>query len=582
MDRRFKSFVLLLVTAVLTVISALPATAQEVARKDTLIVGWEGSPATAPENFNPYGNGAVNFNHGMSVIVESLFYLNYESGEMMPWLAESYNYAADFSGVTVKLRQGIMWSDGEAFTADDVAFTINLLKRDGITFNYSGDMRRWVKEVKAADAQTVEIIFTNPNPRFLLDFFSVHIYGMVVILPEHVWSQQADPAAFTNFDAAKGWPVFTGPYRVVKSSQNEVIYDLREDWWAAKTGFHPLPAPKRVIFTAQGPVDVAGARLQNNELDASHRISADVFDSIKKNNDKLGAWQSAAPWGWIDPCPRTYFFNTLRPPFDNVNVRKAISLAVDRQVLAAAELGLEPGGPPAAFTFPAYPPLMSILDDNKDLLEQYNPTEFNPEKAIALLEGEGYKRGADGIFEKDGKKLSLELLGLAEWVPGPLTFPLFEQYWKNIGIDARGNLAASSVLSERRSNGDFDLALFSPCGSVVDPYRTLDLYSGRYFKPIPEVVSANIARWNNADYTKLTDEIAMLAPGDAKIKPLFRQAFEIWLKEQPAMPVYQQARVVPHNATYWTNWPSAENNYIHPPTWWGTTLIQIIKLKPAQ
>lgn len=562
---------------------AAPVASSDIPRTETLIIASEGpTTVAAPENFNPFVSGSVGAGDGQSVLVESLFYLNYESGEMMPWLAESYQFTDDYTGVDITLRTGITWSDGEAFTADDVVFTINLLKDESLPFNWGGDMRQWVANVEAVDEQTVRFTFTGANPRFLQDFFAVRISTAIVIVPEHIWSTVEDPATFTYFDQEKGYPVFTGPYQVAAVSPNEMVYDRRDDWWAAQSGFHALPAPRRVIFTSGGPTDVVAARLLNNEVDAVHRVAADVYETLKAQNPNLGAWFTERPYAWLDPCPRTYFINTLKAPWDNANLRHALSLAIDREAIAAGELGIEPGGAPAAFIFPDYPPLLAYYDEVQDLLAQYQPTKFDPDAAIALIEGEGWSRGADGIFTKDDQRLTITWYGPTEWVPGPRTFPLFEAYLKNIGIEPTVELLPNAVLNERRNLGDYDVILTSPCGSVVDPYRGLDRFHSRDVKPIGEVVTTNISRYINPAYDAIVDQVAKLAPGDPAIAPLWRQAFEIYLQDQPALPLHQQVRVVPHNTTYWTNWPTAENNYIHPPTWWHTTLMQIIELQPAQ
>lgn len=559
------------------------ATDGEITRAETLIIASEGdNTIAAPENFNPFVSGSVNAGNGLSMMVESLFYLNYETGEMMPWLAESYQFADDFTSVDLVLRKGITWSDGEAFTAADVVFTVNMLKDESLPFNWGGDMRKWVATVEAVDEQTVRFTFTGPNPRFLQDYFAVRIYDAVVIVPEHIWSAVEDKATFTYFDKEKGYPVFTGPYQVAASSTNEIIYDRRASWWAAETGFQPIPAPRRVIYTSGGSADVVAARLLNNELDAVHRVAADVYETIKAQNPNLNAWFVDRPYAWLDPCPRTYFINNLKAPWDNANMRRALSLAIDREAIAAGELGLEPGGAPAAFIFPDYPPLLAFYAEAQDLLDQYQPTKYDPEAAIALIEGEGWTRDADGIFAKDGQRLTITWYGPTEWVPGPRTFPLFEAFLKKVGIEPSVELLANAVLNERRNMGDYDVILTSPCGSVVDPYRGLDRFHSRDVKPIGETVTTNISRYVNPDYDAIVDQIGQLAPGDPAIIPLWRQAFEIYLKDQPALPLHQQVRVVPHNTTYWTNWPTSENNYIHPPTWWLTTLVQVVNLKSAQ
>jgi peptide/nickel transport system substrate-binding protein len=583
MRQRFLMIALLIVA--LVAVNAASAQTPEVPREETLIIGWEGSGEIAsPQNFNPYANGAPNFNNGTQMMIESLFYLNYETGEMIPWLATGYEYSEDFMQVDISLREGVMWSDGEAFTADDVAFTINLLKDENfsVSASFTPSMRQWVDTVEAVDPLTVRVSFVSPNPRFLLDYFSVHIYDMVVILPEHIWSQAEDPTAFTNYDPAAGLPVFTGPYRVASAAPLEIAYDRRDDWWAAETGFHALPAPRRVIYTAMGALDVAATRFQNNELDAGHRIPANLFESVRAVNPNVGSWQAEAPYGWTDPCPRTFWINTAVEPWTNPNLRRALSLSLDRSAIAAAEFGLEPGGAATPFTFPAYAELSGYYEENADLFEQYSATAYDPEMAAALIEAEGYVRGDDGFFERDGENLSIEIVGDSGWAVGQPVYQLMELYLDNAGIDATTTLVAGAVVTERRDIGDFNLAVRSPCGSVVDPYRSLDLWHGRNVRPIPELVVPNSSRWNNEAYNALVDQIGALEPGDPAIRPLVREALTIWLENQPALPLYQQARVVPHNTTYWTNWPTAENNYIHPVTWWGTTLMQVIELQPAQ
>jgi len=75
--------------------------------------------------------------------------------------------------------------------------------------------------------------------------------------------------------------------------------------------------------------------------------------------------------------------------------------------------------------------------------------------------------------------------------------------------------------------------------------------------------------------------MGQLPLGDPKIDDLFVQAMEIWLAELPVIPVTQAKKIIPFNTTYWTNWPSAKNNYLHPPTWWQSAHQIIHSIKPA-
>jgi len=83
------------------------------------------------------------------------------------------------------------------FTADDVVFTINLLKDNAPKFSYSQDMAKWIKDISASDPQTVQMTLTSPNPRFVVQYFGVNIWGAIRILPKHIWQGQ-DPATFKS------------------------------------------------------------------------------------------------------------------------------------------------------------------------------------------------------------------------------------------------------------------------------------------------------------------------------------------------------------------------------------------------
>ncbi|MBI1296125.1 hypothetical protein GC175_14320 [bacterium] len=551
----------------------------DVPRERTLIIAYEGGPVAAPDLANPYISGN-RINQGYhQASIESLFYLNYETGEMVPWQAESYTFNDDFTEVTVTLREGVTWSDGMPFTAEDVVFTVNMLQEHPI-LNYGTDMQQWVESVEAVDERTVRFTLTTSYPRFLVDFFAVRIWGMVRIVPAHIWADQ-DPETFRNYDPAQGWPVWTGPYQVVKVSENEFVYDRRGDWWGAETGFHALPAPERLIFVEQGPSERGAAQLEANDIDAHTRMPLGLFETIQSRNPNIIGWFAERPYGWIDPCPRTFFLNTQKAPWDDADMRWALSHALNRQAVGEAELG-GPGAIPAAYTFPDYPPLRALMDEHADLWDQYPVTEFNPDKSIEIFESKGYVRGNDGIFTKDGERLQITLLLSSDWPPGSQIAPLMVGFWQAVGIDATANFLSGSQLNDMRNMGDFDVLIVSPCYSIVDPFNEVDAFHGRHVVPLGERASMNFGRWSSPEFDAIVDEMATLPAGDPALSSLWREAMEIWLPELPVLPMYQQVRIVPLNTTYWTNWPTAENNYIHPPTWWASTLQMIMNVQPAQ
>ena len=156
-------------------------------------------------------------------------------GKLCPWLAEKYEQNKAANVWTIKLRQGITWSDGEPMDADDVIFTINLLKNTPDLMN-AGEINHWVERVKKIDNLTVQFNLRDSNPRFILDHFAVKIFASHNILPEHIWKDK-DPFTFNNYDPDQGWPVFTGPYKLDSVSKSRFVYVRDDDWWGAKAGF---------------------------------------------------------------------------------------------------------------------------------------------------------------------------------------------------------------------------------------------------------------------------------------------------------------------------------------------------------
>ena len=143
-----------------------------------------------PTNFNIYAPGVDRNRLGLhQLIYEYFFYGNLQTGEYVPWLAEKYEYNSDFTAITVYLRKGVTWNDGQPFTADDVVFTYQLLAANP-KMTWASEANTWAKSVEKIDDYTVKINLTKANPRYHLireAFPAVGIWGGLTILPKHVW-----------------------------------------------------------------------------------------------------------------------------------------------------------------------------------------------------------------------------------------------------------------------------------------------------------------------------------------------------------------------------------------------------------
>ena len=291
--RRYGALGVLLVAAMTS--TASTTLAQQVAREDQLIFENISERVTTPENYNPFLPSTLQHAGLQQVGFESLFYYNYETGEMVPWLATGYTFNEAFDEVTINLQPEAKWSDGTPFTADDVVYTMNMLKEHAPALGgYSVNAKTWVEDIVAVDPHTVKLTLTSPNPRYMLDAFGVRIYGTTMVLPKHIWETQ-DPQTFTNYDLAKGWPVSTSPYQLISSTTTETVWQRRDDWWGAASGFHALPEPVQVLFKTAGSEERRAAMATNNELDSVWVLGRDNFEQVVANNGDVFSWFPETP-----------------------------------------------------------------------------------------------------------------------------------------------------------------------------------------------------------------------------------------------------------------------------------------------
>ncbi|MEM7615862.1 MAG: ABC transporter substrate-binding protein, partial [Pseudomonadota bacterium] len=193
--------------------------AQDVAREDTVIFDLDRT-IKDPENFNWFTPGTKRMHGAHQVMWEPLFILNYNTGALDPWLGASIEANGTSDQFTLTLREGITWSDGEAFNADDVVFTVTMaLENEEISSREAATVRAQVASVEKIDNLTVVFNLTEPNPRFAVENFGVRIFGSFLIMPEHVWAGE-DPATFAFYP-----PIGTGPYTLSSVATNRAIWD---------------------------------------------------------------------------------------------------------------------------------------------------------------------------------------------------------------------------------------------------------------------------------------------------------------------------------------------------------------------
>jgi peptide/nickel transport system substrate-binding protein len=549
-------------------------------RAQTAIFDIDGGRVEAPDNWNPLLPQARR-DHGLhQAMAEPLFMLNYESGEIEPWLGEEMTSNESLDVWTLKLREGVTWSDGEDFNADDVIFTVDTMVKGGAEVGDITGLIAFIDSVEKVDDLTVQFNLNKPNPRFQLDNFAVRIWGSVIILPEHIWKDQ-DPLTFKNYDPDQGWPVFTGPYTLNSVSPTEFTYERNDDWWGAQTGFAELPAPQKLVWTWGGPEETRTALMAEGQLDSLMDITLGAFEALQARNPNVVAWRSDLPFAWLDPCARNIELNNTVEPWNDKDMRWALNYAIDRDEIV--EIAYENTTIPSESIFPAYPPLNRLVDLAKQegLYDKYPLTTHDPDRAIEIIESKGYTKQGD-YYERDGQPLSLDIQNSEAYIEKQRIAQVVVEQLQRIGINGTARNVADTTWQENYQLGDFEArGGWQTCGSVNEPWFSLDTLSNRWLKPVGERADFNGWRWDNDEYSRIVDELGKLPLDDPKVDQLFLQAWEIFLDELPILPVTQAKKLIPFDTTYWTGWPTEEDNYIHPTTWWNMTHKIIHSLKPA-
>ena len=530
---------------------------------------------TWPCQFNPF-NPAVNL-EALGFVYEPLIYVDLlNNSAETPMLATGYQWAADKKSIVFTIRGGVQWSDGQPFTANDVVFTINMLKDNAPKLSWSVDLKQWVKDATAVDDHTVQISLNNPNPRFFFSYFMFHQDVGFQIVPQHIW-KDVDPTTFSNLDLSKGWPVTTGPWKMVESAPQQRIWDRRADWWAAKTGFHPLPAVQRIINVAGTDETKMVEMAIANETDETIDLRPNNIQTVLAQNPKITTWTgNKPPYGYLDWWPVSLSFNDSKPPFNDPDIRWAINYAINRDQLIS--VGYHGAGSTTLLPFPNFPSILQWLDKVgiQQLLQKYPIATFDVNKTAQTMQQKGYAKDQAGFWSKGGKRFSMVIL--SQLLFQDIT-PILVEQLRKAGFDASFKMPQN--VGTLRAEGVEDAFISGHGGSVRDPYFTLRLYQSRFSAPTGQAATYPY-RWQSPEFDKIVDQMGTTGDDDPKLVSLFKQALEIWMQALPDVGLVQWYHRIPTNTTYWTNWPSESNPYINTGYWHRTSPMFINNIQPTQ
>jgi ABC-type transport system substrate-binding protein len=533
----------------------VPASLAEVPRNQTAVLGWGVAGGSSIGTTNPWVLPGYTHQEGNNLMWEPLMYFGIYKNEYIPWLADSMEYTDDtFTKLEIKLNPEAEWSDGTPVTSADVVYTFEgQIQYE--TLPYHTQFEDLVDTVTAVDELTVEVTFKAPAPRFKFEVLTEKFDTGIPIVPAGYLSEQEDPTKAPGRDEIP----HSGPYDIVAWNTNQKIFDLRPDWWAVKAGRIAEPAVKRVVVVniLNQPVDTVAQRVVNNEFDSSVDMRAQIIGTILEQNPDVQSWTGGeSPYGYLDWWPNSLWMNTQLAPFDDPNVRKAVSLAVNRELID--EILYEGAKIATIYPFPLYPNLQAFADSPEVKAEEakYEPGKFDPEESARLMEAAGFTMNGEGLWEKDGETLDATIQAF-ESIHGDIA-PVLAEMLRNAGFDANVNFGTDAY--QNMVDGKAGLYMFGHGASLFDPFEALNLFHGKYSGAIGSGAGNNrFSRYSNPEYDAILDSISSLDSSDPKFIAGAAQALGIYWRDTIDVPVIQWLHRIPYNNHYWTNWPSATN-----------------------
>lgn len=442
--------------------------------------------AQQPRTFNPLVAEDAYSSEAISRFLSSLTRYHPVQEEVVPELARSWEFSEDRKTLTVHLRRGVRWSDGEPFTADDVIFTFRALFDERYPNRYQGQytIAGQPLDYEKLDEHTVR--FTTAEPYSPL----LYVLGFIGILPRHVLHD-----AYESGDLLQAWSmrtamrepediVGTGPFRLRSFRPGErAVFEPNPHYWRADREGRRLPyidylitryvrdRNTETVLFASGQIDIAS--IDPGDVEGVRR-NADLHDYSLHHRGTA----SGIRFIWFNQKPGTdeegepYVAPHKREWFTNKHFRRAVLHGFDRQGLAESVY------------FGRAEPLHSVISQANQ--RWHNPNvpryDYDPEKALEILRDQGFYRGEDGrLYDEHDNPVKFELYASEGDGNIPQMLSSFRQNMSQLGIRVEIRYMDFSTLVARVSRHQkYDAAMMGFTGGP-DPSggKSIYLSSGR-------------------------------------------------------------------------------------------------------
>lgn len=494
------------------------------------IQGDSGNP-TLVENFNPF-TPATEL-HGTYLMYAPLETVSTINGSYTPFLATGYTFTNPTT-LVYTIRQGVKWSDGTAFTPADVVFTFDLLKKypaldtNGVWSQISG---------VSASGNDVTLTFKAPDVPFAATI------AQTPIVPQHIWSTIPNPATFTNTH-----PVGTGPFMLGSFAPTQYTLTKNPSYWDASK-----IAPSSVVFPAQATSQATNQlEVSSGMFDWSYTYLPDVKATYVDRDPATNQY-------WFPPGGTIgLFLNLTLAPYNNVNFRQGISLALNRATIAQKAVnGYMAPASTSGIILPNEQHWLSPSLPNQGVVSQNIPA------AMAAFAKAGYTTKGAKLIGPNGAQASMTITlpnSFTDW--GAAATEISTELGA-VGIKVSLDEPQYAQYSQATQAGTFNAAIGGFGGTGI-PYNDYNLaLNSAYASPVHTPTVNNFERYTNAGVNQALGTLASATSPSAQQQAT--NTLETMMYNQvPIVLLYYGGSWGLFSTKHFTGWPSASNPYTLP------------------
>jgi len=448
----------------------------------------------------------------------------------VPWLATDFSWNSDYTAITFTIRQGVKWSDGQPLTPDDVAYSFQIRMDNNGALNNEALPYKDV----TVNGNQVTVSFTMPQ------FVNQHRILGIFVVPKHIWSSIADPTTDTNQN-----PVGSGPYTLDTFTPMAVTLKANPNYWGGEPSVKTIAYESFNDNTALLNALVAGDVQWGWGYIANYK---DVFDS-----------KDPAYVSWF-PSPLNFdamWFNCEKGPFTDVNLRKAVSMIIDRQVLSTT------GSTGAAAPITSVTGLPSQAGSSF-IAQQFQGQNFavDVKGAQDLLTQAGYKVDpGKSLTDPSGKAVSITVAVPNGWNDYQAELQLIaDAMTTDLGMKVDVQAPTSDTWFADVASGNFTATLHWTDQGMTPYDAYSSIMNGSYYKPLGQTATNNFGRFQSQDATDALNAYAT-ATTDTDRTTAMATIQQVFVDQVPAVPLLERPSWGQYSTKYYTGWPTADNPY---------------------